>query len=184
VIGGGRVLQKNIFILLILVTTPVFLPSGIQARQGDTTGDIYERCRECRLFLTNNENLQGRLINLNREYLEIEFHEMLPKQPFKLQTHQQTIPVDEILFLQCGDRSYDGAIWGFVICGLTTAFFAGAYVSGTTPPGHNSNAGEIAGLGLLIGGGAGSVIGYFIDAVTGYRIETKEIHEWLGEDER
>jgi len=177
-------MRNKIFVLLILVTIPIILPCLIQARQGETPEDVYERCRECRLFLTNNEDLPGRLINLNREYLEIEFHEKLPKQPFILQTHRQTIPVDEILFLQCGDRSYDGAIWGFAICGLTTAFLAGAYISGTTPPGHDSNAGEIAALGLLIGGGAGSVIGYLIDAVTGYRIETKEIHEWLVEEER
>jgi hypothetical protein len=179
-------IQKATFFFITIFIISICPPGSLECYQGESLDNIIKKCRECRLFLINEEDIRGKLVNLNDESLEIEFHEKLPKSPFQIRTHRQTIPLEEILLLQCGDPAYDGAIAGFVIGGLSTALIAGIAISSGRSPyyEYDTSMEEIIARGLFIGGGIGAAVGFLLDIENGFRSETKDIREWIGERER
>jgi hypothetical protein len=179
-------MQKMTLIFTVIYIVSICLPGSSEGDQRKSTSDIIKKCRECRLFLKNEEDIQGKLIYLGNNYLKIESTETLPKQPFQIRSHQQTIPFDDVLLLQCGDPTYDGAIKGLIIGGLSAALVVGLLTSMNREPQYEyeTSVGELIAWGFLIGGGFGSAIGFLTDIENGFSIETKEINEWLGEDKR
>ncbi|MHC4665848.1 MAG: hypothetical protein ACYS9T_07830 [Planctomycetota bacterium] len=180
-------MNKNLLLLFVLFLNSFYLPSRLLGEQSETKVDLLERCQECKLFLVDQKNIRGQLINLGDDHLVIAVRDGPLTRKFQDPFQQRVVHFEEVLQMRCGDPIWDGCVWGFLAGGFIGATFMGikyGTVSDVHEPGYDYGyALKKIVLGFLVGGGAGMLLGGGIDEGNGYPEETRDIHEWLEEKE-
>lgn len=146
---------------------------GLVARE-----NLLHRCRSCRVVLAGESWIEGRLVDIRSDSLEIEvtttrFDEN-PFRPSVDESARRTIPLEEVASVRCGDRNFNGLILGFLAGGVPAAAIASGVTAGDDPDHSASggdNRGATIGLSFLSAGVVGALVGYLVDSASGPRGE-------------
>ena len=152
--------------------------------------DIREKCQSCRITMVTKEVISGRLHDVSYDSLGVMTTRRTGKGPFGGDAYSsflETVPLDDVSSVECGDPVWDGAVWGFVVGGLPLAFMGALISVALKEPGYeydNNTTLNAAGIGLGIGGTAGLLVGLFFDSATGSRekeiAKERLVREWTG----
>jgi hypothetical protein len=141
----------------------------------ETKEDLIWRCRSCRLTLLDQEIVEGRLVDVRSDSLDIEYTVILGDwDPFTSKVrefHRRTVSIGEISSVRCGDPVLNGIIWGAVIAALPTFIISNGATSGDGDPANRQVNWEIVAKSTAIAGGIGALLGYLIDRVDGPRYD-------------
>jgi hypothetical protein len=180
--------QKFSLFLLFLVIIHSFFSTqdvgtelGLQTARASTEKTLKEKCRSCRVTLTNRDVFEGSLFDVTGESLALLRRENFARSTFQATLSpeiQTSIPFDSISSIRCGDPYHDGLYKGFFVGGLLTALFFGVMTSAMRSPQYDyddNDAWKAMGLGFAIGGAFGAAFGITLDAALGSPVKEIEL---------
>lgn len=133
------------------------------------------KCRSCRLTLLDREIIQGRLLDVRTDSLEIESHVVRydrdPFTPKVKEFHRRTVALDEIASVRCGDPVWNGVVAGTLIASLPTFWVTYALSSADEGGAQVDTEWGIVGASTAIAAGIGAGLGFLIDWADGPRYD-------------